>query len=385
MFMGVFHTLAKKPLDPGHNFDVCKFNCLFFSMCQLKISTLIMAWLLLAFLVPGAEAADRDAWRHPDARFAAVDDAVDDDEFPAAQKLLVEIRAEAKRTKDQSLLAEALEQGKEVTKLARDYDKIAKHLKTLDKEHPRSCLAVGKYYCVVKGNWKRGLPLLAMGDDAVLAALASDDNDETLQADDQAAIADRWWQYSQKVSDANERIAYQLRARDWMIRARPAVSDKARATIDQRLNQVPLFIDRIIVWNTHNGTSNDRGAEEVLVSLLQQDKPVWKDAAGIRWEANKPTYIMLRPKHVRADQVRVDITKRHELGGGRAEIQVFAGRLTVARHCEVDADANVGPKDQHDPAALIDGDTSGNTGYWLTYDGKDGWATIHFSAFRATK
>lgn len=42
-----------------------------------------------------AGAADRDAWRHPDSRFAAVDDAVDDDDFPQAQKLLAEIRAEA--------------------------------------------------------------------------------------------------------------------------------------------------------------------------------------------------------------------------------------------------------------------------------------------------
>jgi hypothetical protein len=45
-------------------------------------------------------------------------------------------------------------------------NRIAKHLKTLDKAHPKACLAVGKYYCVVKGNWKRALPVLGMVDDA---------------------------------------------------------------------------------------------------------------------------------------------------------------------------------------------------------------------------
>jgi hypothetical protein len=163
------------------------------------------------------------------------------------------------------------------------------------------------------------------------------------------------------------------------------VADKVRATIDQRLKQVPLFIDRIVVWNTHNGSANDRGAEEVLVSLLQQEKLVWKDAVAIPWTANKPAYVMLRPKHIRADQVRVDISKRHDLGGGLGEIQVFAGRLNVGRHCQPSADADLGGKDQHDPAALVDGDTSGNTGYWLTYDGKDGWASIHFSEFPPVK
>lgn len=323
-------------------------------------------YLMCSCFAASALGADRDAWQHPDARFAAIDEALDDDDFPVAQKLLAELRAEAKRTKDQSLLAEALEQGKEVTKLARDYEKIAKHVKNLDKAHPKSCLAVGKYFCVVKGNWKRGLPLLAVGDDATLAALAADDNGESLQADDQAAIADRWWQYSQKVADANERIAYQLRARDWMIRALPGVADKTRATIEQRLKQVPLFIDRIVVWNTHNGGSNDRGAEELLISLYFQEKEVWKEAVGIRWTANKPAYVMLRLKHIRADQVRVEITKRHDRGGGLGEIQVFAGRLNVARHCVPTADADVEGRDQHDPAALVDGDTSGNTGFWLT-------------------
>jgi len=340
---------------------------------------------LFALFGTCAFAADRDAWQHPDPRFAAINEAVDDDDYPAAQKLLAEVRAEAKRTKDQGLLAEALEQGKEVTKFARDYDKIAKHLKTLDKEHPKACLAVGKYHCVIKGNWKRGLPLLAMGDDATLAALAAADNDESLQADDQAAIADRWWQYSQKVSDANERIACQLRAREWMIRARSGVDDKARATIDQRLKQVPLFVDRIVVWNTHNGPYNNRGADEILVSLLYQDKVVWKDAVAIPWTPNKPAYVMLRPKHVRADQVRVDITKLHDQGAGLGEIEVVVGKTNIVRQCEPVVDSYFEFNEAYKPSRLVDGDTSGNTGFWVADNGKSGWASIHFAEFPPTK
>jgi hypothetical protein len=60
------------------------------------------------FLASGAHAADRDAWKHPDPRFAAIDSAADDDDYTGAQRLLAELRAEAKRTKDQTLLADAL-------------------------------------------------------------------------------------------------------------------------------------------------------------------------------------------------------------------------------------------------------------------------------------
>jgi hypothetical protein len=56
-----------------------------------------------------ARAADPDAWRHPDPRFASIDDAVDDDDYAGAQQLLAELRTEAKRGQDQALLAEALE------------------------------------------------------------------------------------------------------------------------------------------------------------------------------------------------------------------------------------------------------------------------------------
>ncbi len=100
-----------------------------------------------------------------------------------------------------------------------------------------------------------------------------------------------------------------------MIKARPGAADKVRGTIDLRLKQVPLFVDRLVVWNTHNGKANDRGAEELLVSLYYQDKVVWKEAVAIPWKANKPAYVMLRPKHVRVDKVQVDITTHHNRGG----------------------------------------------------------------------
>jgi hypothetical protein len=359
-------------------------NRLFFRSFAKLCFTVCALFCTLASI--SARAADRDAWRHPDPRIAAVDDAVDEDDFAGAQQLLTDLRTEAKRGQDQALLAEALEEGKEVTRLARDFNKIAKHLKVLEKnpKEPKASLAAGKHY-VLRDNWLRALPLLAAGDDERLATLAAVDSRDVPQPDLQAAIADRWWQYSQKVPDANERIAYQLRAREWMLRARRGADDKARALIDQRLKQVPLFVDRIVVWNMHNGIYNDRGSEELLVSLLYQDKVVWKDAVEIPWVANKPAYVMLCPKHVRADQIRVDVTKPHNARAGLGEIEVVVGRKNIARQCEPVADSYFEFNDSYNPSLLVDGDTSGNSGFWAASDGDNRWASIHFSEFQSSK
>jgi hypothetical protein len=339
-----------------------------------------IVWFSLAVTVGAAE---RSTWRHPDARFAAIDDALADDDFTEAQLLLAELRSEAKRTRDAVLQAEVVEYGKDVTRQTRDYEKVRKHLVTLRKtpNDAKASLALGKYYCVLKGDWKQGVPLLAAGEDTKLAAVASAEFGDIVQSDDQFEVADRWWQYAAKVTDAGERIAYQLRSREWMIKARRTATDKMRATIDLRLQQVPLFIDKIVVWNTHNGGYNDSGAEALLVSLLYQDKVVWKETAEIPWLPNKPAYVILRTKHVRADQVRVDITKHHEARGGLGEIEVVAGRMNIAPGCEAIADAYFEFAERHNPSTLVDGDASGNTGFWVTNNGQSGWAAIHFSQF----
>lgn len=351
---------------------------------------LAMATCAMLSLPPGVRvnAADRHAWRHPDSRFAAVDDAVDNDDFPQAQKLLAEIRAEAKRARDPALQAEALEHGKEVTKLARDFEKIAKHVKSLEKNRRdhKASLAVGKYYCVVKGQWKTGLPLLAAGDDPKLAAIAAEDSDDILLPDDQLALGEHWWQYAEKVPDATERIACQLRAREWMIRAQPRASEKQRILIEQRLKQIPLFPEKVVVWNTHNGDANDRGAEEILVSLLFQGQVVWKQTTEIAWRPNESPYVLLRPKRVRADQVRVDITRQHFRGGGLSEIEVVMGKTNLVRPCQPEVESYFAFNEGYGPLKLVDGKMSGNVGdSWVADKDVPGWATIHFAELPPVK
>lgn len=354
------------------------------SRCRLQRSRRFwLTWLaacLVIALAPGAHAAD-EAWKHPDPRFAAIDAAIDDDNYTGAQKLLANLRAEAKRTGDTALQAEVLERGKEITKLAKDFEKISKHVKTLKKGPggPKASLAVGKFYCVAKGDFERGLPLLAAGEDARLAQAAAAESERADDPRAQLAVADAWWQCAEKTSDVPERIAWQIRARSWMLKARPAASDSQRATIDQRLKQVVLVPEKIVVWNTHNGAVNDRGAEEISVSLSYQGAVVWQQTVELPFKPNEPSFVLLRPKRIRADQVRVEITKYHKQGGGLGEIEAFVGRTNIASGCQPVVDAQFEDKPAFAPSKLVDGDRSGPTGHWVTENGQAGWAMISFT------
>lgn len=58
-----------------------------------------------------------------------------------------------------------------------EYQKIKPMIEKLetDPKHPSASTVVGKYYCITRGDWIQGLPLLAAGDDAPLRDAATAD------------------------------------------------------------------------------------------------------------------------------------------------------------------------------------------------------------------
>ena len=78
----------------------------------------------LALSLSTAVAAD-EPWRDPDVRFKPVNEAIDKDDFKTAQDLLTDIRNAAKKLKDQEMLAQVAERTKEVSDLAKEFNKIS--------------------------------------------------------------------------------------------------------------------------------------------------------------------------------------------------------------------------------------------------------------------
>jgi hypothetical protein len=342
---------------------------------------LLATVFLMLSIRSGANEALSEGWRHPDSRFRAIDEALDRDDFPEAQKQLSQLKADAKRGKDQALQQEISERAKEITRLEREFEKISKAWKTLASgvSDKHAATLVGKYTCAIKGDWDRALTLFASCDEPNLVSAAKADQKNAGDAVGKMAIANLWWLASEGSTEADDRLAFQLRARQWMIQAYPGAPHTDQVTIAQRLRQLPLLPEKIVIWNTHNGPYRERGASELMVSLLHQGKVVWKKSTAIPWRANDPAFVVLRPARVRADQIRVDITRNYLGGAGLGEIEVFAGATNIARGCQPQVSSFFQSKNELGPGNLVDGDTSGNTGYWIANDGTGAWASVRLS------
>ncbi len=97
---------------------------------------------------------------------------------------------------------------------------------------------LGRWYCLDKFDWPRGLPFLAKGKDEKLKSAALAELKPPATTDEQIQKADAWWEASQKELGA-ARDSIRLHAGDLYTAALPGLSSQlARIKIDKRLAEV---------------------------------------------------------------------------------------------------------------------------------------------------
>ena len=96
-----------------------------------------------------------------------------------------------------------------------------------------ACATVGRYYAMVIGDWKRGLPLLDKGNDSALQALANMEH-TPFTPEQQVALANGWWELGEKEKGV---VRYQLRQRAsmWYARTLSQLTGLARARVEMRI------------------------------------------------------------------------------------------------------------------------------------------------------
>src|SRR5205823_3905988 len=98
-------------------------------------------------------------------------------------------------------------------------------------------LAAGKFYCFFKGDWSKGLPLLAKGADAKLAALARLDQANPTEPDKLKQLGDAWWDWAESQS-AVVKTAGRVHAGDGYRNAQPNLTGLTKVAVDKRLEQI---------------------------------------------------------------------------------------------------------------------------------------------------
>lgn len=220
------------------------------------------------------------------------------DQYASAEKLCVTLRSAAKKSKDNSLIKRAEARSKNVGSLAGQFPGLNPAFQAV-QQNPidlAANLALGKFYCLVKGDWPKGLPFLARSGDTDLQELARQEEVRPALAADEVRLGDAYWTLSDVYSDSGQQ---QLRARAgyWYKQAQGSLTGLTKARIAKRLSRIEPapdgaeFIEAVAptnlsgIWESSNEGMLVRlfdDGSEIRVELIRGDKLSHLDAAFVR-------------------------------------------------------------------------------------------------------
>ena len=128
---------------------------------------------------------------------------------------------------------------KDVEKLKERIPEVQSAIAALrDKpDDPETNLTVGSWYCLVTGDWEKGLPYLAKGSDADMAEAAKQDLAKPDKSADQLTAGNLWWSLAKKYSGL-EASRLKNRAAHWYTLALPQLSGAQASEVHKRLDSL---------------------------------------------------------------------------------------------------------------------------------------------------
>lgn len=148
----------------------------------------------------------------------AAEEGVERDEYETARDMhgiAVTHSRDAKGDDDQNRIILVR---RKIDNAQRGYQEVLRSLERLEAapDDPDANASVGKYFCLIKGDWPRGLPFLAKAGDELLTQAAERELQNPGTPDEMAAAGDAWWAFGE--DHRNARRNAQLRAVYWYLR-----------------------------------------------------------------------------------------------------------------------------------------------------------------------
>ncbi len=174
------------------------------------------------------------------AQLAAIDEAVQADRYDLAAKLVPKAKAVAEPLKNDELKAGAAAREKLVSLLQKEFQSIAAYARTIAEkpDDPASNLNMGRFTCLVKEDWERGLPMLAKGSDPALKGLAEKELSTPVDAAVQRDLCDGWLTAARKETKKSWKDGMTERARLWFNQVEPKLLQNERKDLAKRLEDL---------------------------------------------------------------------------------------------------------------------------------------------------
>lgn len=165
--------------------------------------------------------------------------ATENDRYDFALQLLVDAQTSLRRVRDPNLLKTLNEHVAAARQLKSDYSKVTPALDQLKSspENVEANLTAGRFYCLSKGDWELGLPLLAKGGSKTLGALAKLDLTRPASSADQLKLADGYRAESLSATgSAQKQLEY--RAAHWYRVALPNLNGLEKSRVEKALGEM---------------------------------------------------------------------------------------------------------------------------------------------------
>jgi hypothetical protein len=142
--------------------------------------------------------------------------------------------------KDRQLIQDVKDAERDARELREAYEPLQPLVDRLAKspDDPEACAALGKFRCFHAGDWARGLPLLAKGNETALAKLAGRDLASPTDGKAQMELGDGWRELAKSAGGTRQELEVNERAAYWYGRARESLGGLDAAKVTQSLNEL---------------------------------------------------------------------------------------------------------------------------------------------------
>lgn len=168
--------------------------------------------------------------------FVVLDQLVAADRYDDATQIAGQLRNPAIKAGDASMAERVNSYTRHIASMRTQYRRLQGHLQTLvtHPDDPAALETVGRFYALVKGDWERGLPMLAGGNDQAMASLAKRDLSNPEDADAMLALADAYWKLANANASTEAGVNFRNRAGHWYRAVLPKLEGIARQAAARR-------------------------------------------------------------------------------------------------------------------------------------------------------
>jgi hypothetical protein len=215
-----------------------------------------------------------------------IDASAQADRYAGARKLAELLVRSAKASRDPKLASGAAGLAADVDELASEFERLTEPLvrRQAGTATAEDKLAVGMFFCLSKGDWKVGLPILAEGSDSPLSRLAASELSAPAKFEDQFRLAESWWAEADRHGSLRTRRIRQ-HAAGWYESALPKLTGFDEAKARQRIKVVRQEESDNVLRLASPGQA--RTAARIDLLALAKERPVNQLAVGGSWSRSK--------------------------------------------------------------------------------------------------